>query len=355
MRRTATLAALSICVWTITPTAALAWGSPGHQYVGNVAWKLLNPNARAHVKSLLGPGVSLAEAAVWPDCIRSVDGSPTNGFSYTSDQYTPAACDVFGNSASERARMTDYASRNWINCDYSGQPLKCNLSYHFADVNARRHSDYQLGYFGTGTNDVVQAIKAATAVLKCPSGQTCTPQAPFNIRDKREALFLLAHFVGDVHQPLHVGAVYLDAGNGEGDDNGQPTSGGNYLLLSPGDKPNNLHHAWDTVVASIGSQPSATAIASACQISPLPNPTPEAPEKWAGESVVEAQTAYDGMTFIPDTSVNGRWDVQFTGAKANYTKTMRKTQARRLIQGGARLASILNSVWPSNTPASACS
>src|SRR5438093_431267 len=40
---------------------------------------------------------------------------------------------------------------------------------------------------------------------------------PFSIRDKKEALFLLAHFVGDLHQPLHVGAIYLDR-------NGQPVN-----------------------------------------------------------------------------------------------------------------------------------
>src|SRR5205814_265690 len=51
----------------------------------------------------------------------------------------------------------------------------------------------------------MSAINAAVTVLKGnPSPD------PFKIKDKTEVLFLLSHFVGDVHQPLHVGAIYLD-------------------------------------------------------------------------------------------------------------------------------------------------
>ena len=45
--------------------------------------------------------MSLGDAAVWPDCVRSVSGSPSIGFSYNADHYTPQACSVFGNSAQE--------------------------------------------------------------------------------------------------------------------------------------------------------------------------------------------------------------------------------------------------------------
>lgn len=65
------------CISLSLPSATDAWGSEGHQYVGNLAWALLNPSARSHVKALLGAGVSLGQAAVWPDCVRSVTGSPS--------------------------------------------------------------------------------------------------------------------------------------------------------------------------------------------------------------------------------------------------------------------------------------
>ncbi len=336
----------------IVGTAALAWGSAGHQYVGNLAYLLLNPNARRHVDSLLGPNLSLGEAAVWADCVRSVSGSPSTSYRYDAGHYTAQACAVFGNSEQEIQRMTDYASRNWTNCDYSGHPTKCNLSYHFADVNVREHRDYGASYFGAQPYDVVHAIEAAEVVLRCRPGYTCAAPAPFNIVDKREALLLLAHFVGDVHQPLHVGAIYLDANGGEAADDGTSTIGGNSLLL-PDAYSENLHHSWDEVPSTVGAVPSAAAIASACKIAPLPNPVADPPEKWASESVAAAKIAYAGMTFTRDVRHAKDWDVQFSD-QSHYTATQRSLQVQRLIAAGARLAEVLNSMWPSKKAAAAC-
>jgi hypothetical protein len=343
----------SAALLLLTPAPALAWGSEGHQYVGNVGWALLNPSARSHVKALLGPTVTLADAAVWPDCVRSVSGSPSTGYTYHGDQYTPQACAVFGNDPAEVQRMTDYASRNWTNCNYAGHATKCNLSYHFADVNVHEHSDYQPTYFGTEPNDVVHAIRAAVIVLGCKTGQTCAVPPPFDIVDKREALFLLAHFIGDVHQPLHVGAAYLDGAGAETGDSGQSTIGGNILLLSPGNTRNNLHHSWDQIPSSLNATPSNDAIASACKIAPLPNPTAEPPENWASESVLAAKDAYSNMSFTPDASVPADWDVQFENKPA-YSAARRSMQIQRLVSGGARLAATLNSIWPSTRKAAAC-
>lgn len=344
-------ALLALLASVIAPAAALAWGSPGHQYVGNLAYALLNPNAKKHVRALLGTDVTLGEAAVWPDCIRSVTGSPGNGYRYHADQYTPQACAVFGNDPSEVQRMTDYASRNWTNCPYSGSNTKCNLSYHFADVNVREHSDYNASDFGAQPYDVVHAIEAAETVLRCKTGHTCPAPAPFNIIDRREALFLLAHFVGDVHQPLHVGAIYLDASSAETDDSGAPTTGGNALLL-PGASHENLHHSWDEIPSTLDTTPSPSAIASGCQIAPLPNPIAEPPENWASESVAAAKTAYSGMAFSRDSD-GKHWDIQLVDPQS-YVSTRKSLQIQRLVSGGARLAATLNSLWPSKKKAAAC-
>ena len=354
LRGTGTLAVVAVVTASLTwSSPASAWGSEGHQYVGNLAWMLLNPNARAHVRELLGPNVSLGQAAVWPDCVRSVNGSPTTGYHYHKDQFTPKVCDAFGSSASEVQRMTDYAARNWTNCPYAGHQTKCNLSYHFADVNVNQHTDYAPTYFGAEPYDVVHLIEAATVRLKCKQGQPCSVPVPFSIADKREALLLLAHMVGDVHQPLHVGAIYLDSNNAETGDSGTSTIGGNALLIAAGNKGNNLHHSWDDVPDSFGAQPSASAIKSACQIAPLPNPTAEPPAKWATESVVAARSAYNGMSFTKDTVLQERWDIQFQN-KQQYASMRRTVQAQRVIAGGAHLAALLNSIWPSSKKATAC-
>jgi S1/P1 nuclease len=340
------------CLCIAQPTTSFAWGSQGHQYVGSLAWTLLNPNAQRHVRQLLGPGVDLSHAAVWADCARSVKGSPTTSFAYTPDKYTPAVCADF--STTEQARMVDYASRNWTNCNYRDQPLECHKSFHFADVNVQQHQDYNRSFGSPETEDydVVQAINAATIVLKCPTGQQCAVPQPFSITSKREALLLLAHFVGDVHQPLHVGAVYLDQNNAPAANPATATAGGNLLLLTPGDDANNLHHEWDTIKKSLGVKPTDQAKAQACQIAPLPNPTPEPPESWAADTILAAQQAYANMTFVPDNKA-GYWDVQFV-SRPTYLSNERSAQARQLIKGGARLASLLNSIWPSTKVAVPC-
>lgn len=332
---------------------AMAWGAPGHQYVGNLGFELLNPSARAQVLALLGPRVNLGQAAVWPDCIRSVSGSPSTTFRFQMTQYTARVCGVFDDNGSEEARMIDYARRNWTNCEYSGHRTQCHLSFHFADVNVYNRTNYSRDYFGTGDQDVVQAINAAITVLRCEDGHVCPVAPPFNILDKREALFLLAHFIGDVHQPLHVGAVYLDGNNSVTGDNGRETVGGNYLLLTPGNTGSNLHHEWDTILGSLGTSPSAAVIASGCLIAPLPNPPLQRPEDWASESVAAARTAYLKIAFSPDAAQPRYWDIRFEDA-ARYAQDRQAVQARQLILGGARLAATLNAIWPSNRRATAC-
>ena len=71
----------------------------------------------------------------------------------------------------------------------------CHKAYHYTDEAIQR-SKYALGSAGTRDFDVVAAITAAIHVLK---GEPAPP--PFNIKDKREALLMLAHYVGDIHQP----------------------------------------------------------------------------------------------------------------------------------------------------------
>ena len=57
----------------------------------------------------------------------------------------------------------------------------------------------------TGSDDVVQVVKHAFNVLR---GRA--PNQGPAILNQRNALWLLDHLVGDMHQQLHVGAIYFD-------------------------------------------------------------------------------------------------------------------------------------------------
>jgi hypothetical protein len=183
--------------------------------VGSIADQLLlNTNAARQVQTILNDGdphgkLTLRLLGPWPDCVKSVVQNQDGTFEYKVDpdhlEYE-VPCTPF-NSKAERERMVDYVSRNWSNCstDPDQPPGNCHSTYHFDDVTIQRDS-FNRNEQGTNDHDVVAAIGAAIAMLR---GKTVPP--PFSIKDKKEALMLLVHFVGDLHQPLHAGSIYLDA------------------------------------------------------------------------------------------------------------------------------------------------
>jgi hypothetical protein len=137
-----------------------------HRTVGMVADLLLkNESAGATVNQRLG--ASLSEAATWADCGKGICG--------------PLSDD-------EKAYVPSNAQHK---------------DYHYTDVPIQQ-SFYKLGMAGTRNNDVVQIITQAVNTLR---GKNVNGSAKL---DQSSALWVLAHMVGDIHQPLHVGAIYFD-------------------------------------------------------------------------------------------------------------------------------------------------
>jgi hypothetical protein len=328
-------AAFAVLV-TLT-TDALAWGYQGHEIVGSIADQLLEPNAKQQVAKILG--FELRAAGPWADCVRSVVRLTDGTFKYApSKPEYRIPCTPFETPV-ETARMQDYVSRNWSNCVYEAGH-GCDEAYHFADV-AIQHDGYDRSYAGTSDHDIVGAISAAIMVLR---GQPAPP--PFSIRDKKEALFLLAHFVGDLHQPLHVGAIYLDR-NGQSvnpdsgvfDPNTQ-TAGGNFIS----DEGKNFHTEWDTIPANLGESADAGMVAKAQAIKPTVGPIENFATVWASDTVEASHSAFAGLTFAG--AEPGRWAVHFADRPA-YWNSQDGLKRDQLAKGGARLAQLLNTIWPS--------
>jgi hypothetical protein len=320
---------------------ASAWAYQGHEVTGSVADQLLGDNARQQVADILG--FELRVAGPWADCVRSVARLSDGTFKYApSKPEYRIPCKAFETPA-EIARMEDYVSRNWVNCVYE-KDHGCDEAYHFADV-AIQHDNYSRGYAGTGDHDVVSAINAAIMVLR---GQPAPP--PFSIRDRKEALFLLAHFVGDLHQPLHVGAVYLDR-NGQpvnpdqgGLDPATQTEGGNLIL----DQDNNFHTEWDAIPADLGESAGPDLVRKAQAVAPTAGPVETLAAIWASDTVMASHSAFAGLTFTG--ADHGRWAVQFPD-RAAYWNSQDDLKRDQMAKGGARLAQLLNGIWPSPTPA----
>jgi hypothetical protein len=326
------------------PSVASAWGYQGHKVVGSVADQLLKPNAKQQVRQILG--FDLRTAGPWADCVKSVVRYDDGTFHYEVDPNHlefEVPCTPFS-SREERARIVDYAGRNWFTCSYApdGFERGCHNTFHFEDIAVQRNS-FDRSFQGTSDHDVVAAIGAAIAVL---TGQPAPP--PFSIKDKKEALLMLAHFMGDLHQPLHVGAVYLDANGNLVDpdvahriDPATETIGGNAIQ----DQNVNLHHEWDDIPTDIGEAATRELLADASALPASQGRIEDWPGAWASDTILVSHDAFAGLKFELIRTQPNTWSVAFDDHVA-YLRRQDAIKRQQLAKGGARLAELLNAIWP---------
>jgi hypothetical protein len=334
-----------------------AWGHPGHQVIGSLADEMIAGSpAAARVSAILGRGVKdLRTAAPWPDCVRDVERRSTGKFQYNAhSEYHSPVCVPFEGPV-ERAAMEDFASRNWSNCKgWTPSQPACHRQYHFADV-AVQHNGYATTYHGTGEADIVHAIQAAIGVLK--DGPPA--KAPFNIKTKKEGLQLLAHLMGDLHQPLHVGAIYLNDADVPVDPDApgshfslkMETRGGNFLEIGT----SNLHAAWDELPATLtltglatgpGKKRRQALIAEAKAVPPSPGAVENWPAVWASDTVMASHDAFPGLRFSRKGVLkDGDWAVQFND-QAGYDTARQQLQHQQMVKAAARLSMVLRAIWP---------
>jgi len=151
LRGRATVAALALLLasgWLARPAPAHGWGNTGHRVTGEIAWRSLPADVRGRVIALLPPGPygSLAGACTWADTY-----------------------------ARENPGMA------WLD------------PYHYMTVDADA-PEVDMGKHCAEEGCVVRGIHDAY--------RRFAGNASRNVLTN--SMFRLTHFVGDVHQPLHV-------------------------------------------------------------------------------------------------------------------------------------------------------
>ena len=322
------------------PLAAHAWGSDGHQTVAAIAAGLIKGSpAEARVAQLLGD-MSLQQAAIWADCAKGI--SPSQGYTYPSPGKFPACAQL--ETPARIAEMADYVRRNDRQCNIGLDEDSCHKQMHYADIAVQR-SRYLLGFAGTRPDDVVGALRASILALQ---GRASPGQPSF--RSPREALLILVHLVGDLHQPLHVGSLYLDAQGNRVDpdktglDVASFTVGGNSINLVPvpptGAK--NFHAYWDNVAEDLRPRHvDADMLAEARRVLADAGTPPEWPARWASQSLEQARVALQGLTFSPKHG--SQWGVTLP---PDYEARSDAIKRQQLTLAGARLAQILKTALP---------
>jgi len=331
---------------------AAAWGGDGHRAVGAIADRLLKgTNAEKQIAALLQPGETLQSIANWPDCVKGTYCGP------------------------QSPEMVEYTNAN-----------PKHSEYHYTDV------PFQLAHYhdhgvGTSEHDIVQTLKQAIAVLQ---GKTDPALNPHKFT-KRQALILLTHMVGDIHQPLHVGAAFVSKDgkfvvpttHAEVDEAAIFDSrGGNNLLLDderltrlsdavipPGEpkpikegvpkaltKP--FHSYWDSTTVDYAfrrirtktpDQFADAAIAGKPVIQANTGELATWPYQWADDSLVASKLAYGDVTpgkLMPQTGKKG--DVYYTftlEVPDNYPVPSSQLAKEQLIKGGYKLAEVLKAIY----------
>jgi S1/P1 Nuclease len=312
----AALVALTTCAW--------GWGNEGHRTVGAIADSLLaGTPAEQKVHAILLPGETLSKASIWADCAKGYCGGLT-------------------------PEMQDFVDAN-----------PRHHSYHFTDLpfDAPRYVPRAIG---TDPDDIVQILGQATAVLLQRGDATSNPH---NFTS-RQALLLIVHLVGDVHQPLHVGTAYIN----QNDEFAVPqslsdlksgtiqeTHGDNYLLIGT----RLLHSYWDGDLVKRGmrrAQVTTPDEYAAFLLQKYPDAlAPQGdvmtwPTQWADESLQLSKEAHRELvvgdreeTQDRSASPHFQWPVTIP---RDYAKRSTDQAERQLVNAGKRLANLLKAIWP---------
>lgn len=259
LRRPPSAAAPVLAVLALLAPAApaAAWGPNGHRAVGQIAENHLTPEARAALEALMGHE-SLARAGTWADEVRSdPDWRKADPWHYIS--------------------------------------IDDDETLETAERNPR--------------GDVLEAMERFEAVLRDPAAPR---------EEKVIAVRFLTHFVGDVHQPLHVGR--------RGD------RGGNEIVVLWHGEPTNLHSVWDHHLLE-HQDLSFTEL-----VRFIDHPAEEEVAAWQAASyrdwIAESFALRDQVYDLGDRRLG--WEYSFHNLP---------TVERRILQAGVRLAGLLNSVF----------
>jgi len=295
---------------------ARPWGCQGHAIVAYVADRHLSPAAKAGVQSLIGSqaplrhmrrycpmtGLALANVSTWADDIRVEE--PTTA------------------------------------------------PWHFLDIPRGTGSSVDPARFCPAEGCVTRAITAQVARLE----DTRLPE-----EQRTEALMYLVHFVGDVHQPLHCTTNHDRGGNCVPvdffDERTHPNTRSRH-----GDWMPNLHAVWDSKIIdrAVGSQgvahyADALEHQFGAKIGTWQRGTPA---DWAMEShrvaddVVYARLPValpveaGDVAHCDQNRTADHWHGFDERLAQPYYDAVRPALDEQLAKAGARLAMLLNRVWP---------
>jgi len=241
----------------------ISWGGTGHKTVAKIAENHLSDNAKVAVKALLGDQ-SMADVASWADGLRNdPDYSNTGSWHY----------------------------------------INATLGLNFADFSKTVKDEGPTNVYG--------------ALLKC-EGDIKSKGTTF--QQKSDALKFIIHFVGDMHQPMHVSRA--------------EDKGGNSIQMQYNGKGTNLHSLWDSgLINKEGETFEQMAVG-------YDRATPAEIKQW--QSTDPMRWAYESYEIA--TKLYAEADKDKSPGDAYYQTYIPIVQ-QRIEKAGIRLAGVLNELF----------
>lgn len=277
---------IAAAVASLSPVPAFAWGYEGHEVVAAIAQSYLTPQAAANVDGLLAADTDtltrrdMISRATWADAWRGAGHRETAQWHYVD-----------------------------LELDHPDLKSACN---------GEPAPDHPASA-GPSQDCIVDRIIAFQRELSNPA----TPQP-----ERILALKYLLHFIGDLHQPLHVSDNH--------------DRGGNCVRVSlGGPRTTNLHSYWDTVVVEeLDTSAKRLAARLRGQI------TPAQARQWATGNVrdwaMETYAVSKAFAYWPGAPSGCDYDAAPISLPTGYEARSRKVAAEQLERAGVRLAAVLN-------------
>ena len=243
--------------------SAFSWGQKGHDTTAYIAECNLTPAAKQAVEEILD-GKSLVYFANWPD-----NACHTEKYAYTK-------------------------------------------TWHYKNINEGQ--TYEEAPNITEGN-IVSALNGQIATLKNPEASK---------DEKWLALVLTVHFLGDIHQPMHMGR--------------ETDRGGNKHIIKYFNSGTNLHSTWDSKLPEAAHKWSYTEWRdnidrpSAQSTAWLKGGTPDS---WGKETYEICKKIYEATP-------------QGTNVNYDYIAEWTPTIEEQFLKGGLRLADLLNGIFDPN-------
>lgn len=293
--------------------SALAWDETGHKITAYIAWQQMTPDVRERVIHILRAAPEDAQLSTFymPYGSQSEEVRKRDFFIMASTWP-----DIIKDKAFE-TRFKKYNHSNW---------------HYFDTLWMSKNGKVEFLKTPEDGGQMMQKLSDLDKLIRGSASDS----------EKAIAVAWMEHLVGDLHQPLHTTARAYGP-----DDKGD--QGGNLFALTPkgtpGDKSDNLHRFWDSVI--VRNIPNSTDTCDTAYLGPIaesimkklpydklrPRLAAGKYEEWEKESVEIATTeVYKGVK-------------RYEQPSNDYKKKALTIAEDRLALGGYRLGDLFNEVF----------